>query len=63
MTVQVQINMEECILCLECIDACPSHALTHTLCGGFYHQSELCSYCESCFDVCTEQAIEITEVK
>ena len=63
MTVQVKINIDDCILCLECTDACPTHALTYTSCGGFYHQSELCSYCESCFDVCTEQAIKIEEVK
>ena len=63
MTVQVRINIDDCILCLECTDACPTGALSHTCCGGFYHDDGLCSYCESCFDVCTEEAIKIVEVK
>ena len=60
--IAVKIDLDKCLLCMECVDACTTHSLTFTECGGFYHQMELCSYCESCYDVCTEEALELVRI-
>ena len=48
-----------CNLCGDCVDICPSDALTIN--EQLIHNGELCTYCESCMDVCPECAIRITD--
>ena len=50
-----------CNLCGDCVDICPSDALTIN--EQLIHNGELCTYCESCMDVCPECAIRIYEVR
>ena len=56
----VQINDKLCTYCLDCVDTCPSGALTYDKC--FEHNPDLCMNCEVCSDVCEHEAITIMEV-
>jgi len=53
----VQINDKQCTYCLDCVDTCPSGALTYDKC--FEHDSKLCMNCESCELTCPNEAIKI----
>lgn len=46
----VQINDKQCTYCLDCVDTCPSGALTYDKC--FEHDSSECWNCESCMGFC-----------
>lgn len=56
----VQINDKQCTYCLDCVDTCPSGALTYDKC--FEHNPDECMNCEVCMDVCEVNAITIMEV-
>ena len=56
----VQINDKLCTYCLDCVDTCPSGALTDDHC--FEHNPDECMNCEVCMDVCEVNAITIMEV-
>ena len=56
----VQINDKQCTYCLDCVDTCPSGALSYDKC--FEHDSKLCMNCEVCCDVCEVNALSIMEV-
>ena len=56
----VQINDKLCTYCLDCVDTCPSGALTYDKC--FEHNPDECMNCEVCMDVCEVNAITIMEV-
>ena len=55
--VLLSIDDRKCDYCLECVNTCPSGALTYDKC--FEHQPELCTNCEVCTDVCEHDAIKI----
>jgi len=55
--VSVRIDDKRCNYCLECVNACPSGALTYDKC--FEHDGEKCWYCESCMGLCEQEAITI----
>ena len=46
----VRIDDKRCTYCLECVNACPSGALTYDKC--FEHDSNECWNCESCMGFC-----------
>ena len=56
----VQINDKLCTYCLDCVDTCPSGALTYDKC--FEHNPDECMNCEVCMDVCEVNALSIMEV-
>ena len=54
----VRVDSDRCDYCLECVNSCPSGALTLDK-SVFYHNSTKCHYCETCHDVCDHRAITI----
>ena len=59
--VSVRIDDKRCNYCLECVNACPSGALTYYR-ACFMHNAYECAYCEVCMDVCEVNALSIMEV-
>lgn len=59
--VTVRIDDNKCNRCYDCIEVCPTGALSleQTI---FIHNSYECSYCEVCMDVCEHEAIKILEM-
>lgn len=55
----VRIDDTKCDYCLECVNTCPSGALTYDKC--FEHNSSECMNCEVCMDVCEVNALTIME--
>ena len=53
----VRIDDKRCDCCLECVNACPTGALTYDKC--FEHNGAECSYCEVCMDLCPNEAINV----
>jgi len=51
-----------CNLCGECVDTCPTGALSITD-SILKHDKDTCQFCEVCMDVCPECAIRIYEVE
>lgn len=51
-----------CNLCGECVDTCPTGALSITDATLKYNADD-CQFCEVCMDVCPECAIRIYEVE
>ncbi len=58
---KIEINLENCIGCGECVDICPEdvYELEEQKC--VIVNEEECVGCESCIAVCEEDAITITE--
>ena len=56
--VTVRIDDSKCSRCYECMELCPTNALSLDK-GIFVHNSYECSYCEVCMDICPEEAIQI----
>ena len=59
MTYKMHLGLA-CNLCGECVDSCPTGALTIN--ETLQYDGESCQYCEVCSDVCEECAIRIEEV-
>ena len=59
----VRIDSNKCDYCLECVNTCPTGALTYDrTVKAFMHNAYECSYCEVCMDVCEQDALEILEM-
>ena len=57
----VRIDDKKCSRCYECVENCPTGALTLDK-GIFVHNSYECAYDEVCSDICPEGAIRILEM-
>ena len=55
--VHLSINDTQCTYCLECINVCPSGALSYDHC--FEHNPTECMKCRMCMDCCPEDAIRV----
>lgn len=55
--VTVKVDDKLCNYCLDCVNACPSGALSYDKC--FEHDPEECWNCEACMDVCETEALLI----
>ena len=58
--VSVRIDDKLCTYCLDCVDTCPSGALTYDKC--FEHDRTVCTNCEVCMSICEVNALTIMEV-
>ena len=55
----IRVDDSKCDYCMECVQLCPTEALTYDKC--FNHDKTKCTYCEVCSDVCEHMAITILE--
>lgn len=53
------INMERCTGCGQCVEYCPTGAVTLIEHKPVIHKPHLCAYCGLCEDSCPEDAIEL----
>lgn len=53
----ININMNECTVCGECVDVCPMNILQIVNDKLVIGNTDDCSYCETCMDVCPEECI------
>ena len=51
-----------CNLCGECVDTCPTGALS-IIDSTLKYNADDCQFCEVCMDVCPEYAIRVYEVE
>ena len=59
----VRIDNDKCTYCMECVNTCPTNALTYDdTVKCFMHNAYECSYCEVCMDVCEPEALTILEM-
>lgn len=58
----VKIDESKCDFCMECVNTCPTGALTYPDKVCFAHNSYECSFCEVCMDVCPNKAIKILDM-
>lgn len=58
----VQIDLEKCQGCGECVDICPSEVLEMVDEKASVANPDECAGCESCVEVCEEGAITVTEM-
>jgi ferredoxin len=59
----VRIDDKKCDYCMECVNTCPTSALTYdSSVKVFMHNAYECSYCETCMDVCDQDAIKILDM-
>ena len=57
----VRVDEKKCNFCMECVNTCPTGALTYEkVC--FTHNAYECSYCEVCIDVCENECLQILEM-
>ena len=54
-----KVETELCAGCGECVDACPTEAITLTDDGLAVVDEDLCGDCAACVDVCPSEAITI----
>lgn len=54
-----EINLELCTRCGDCVDACPSGALSMSAAGQLAFDAQRCAYCADCEDVCPVGAITL----
>ena len=60
--VTVRIDSSKCTHCYECVENCPTGALTYEAPVCFTHNAYECSYCECCMDLCEPNALQILEM-
>lgn len=59
----VKIDDHKCTYCMECVNTCPTGALTYDRSVKvFMHNAYECSYCEVCMDVCEPEAIKVLDM-
>lgn len=51
-----------CNLCSECVESCPTDALT-VADDKLVYDGNVCQFCEVCMDVCPEYTIRVYEVE
>lgn len=59
--ITIRIDETKCTRCYDCVDLCPTSALTLDK-GIFVHNAYECAYDEVCMNVCPEQCLEILEM-
>jgi NAD-dependent dihydropyrimidine dehydrogenase PreA subunit len=59
---KVEVDVEKCVGCEECVDVCPSDVFEMKDEKSFPVNAEECIGCESCTEVCESDAITVTEV-
>jgi len=59
---KVEVDVEKCVGCEECVDVCPSDVFEMKDEKSFPANAEECIGCESCIEVCESDAITVTEV-
>ena len=60
---KVEVDVEKCVGCEECVDVCPSDVFEMKDEKSFPANAEECIGCESCIEVCESDAITVTEVE
>jgi NAD-dependent dihydropyrimidine dehydrogenase PreA subunit len=60
---KVEVDVEKCVGCEECIDVCPSDVFEIQDEKSVPVNAEECIGCESCIEVCESDAITVTEVE
>ena len=58
----VNIDVEKCKGCGECVDICPSEVLEMVDEKAVVKDQDECAGCESCVEVCEEGSITVTEM-
>ena len=59
---KIDIDLEKCQGCGECVDICPSEVLEMVDEKASVADLDECAGCESCMEVCEEDAINVTEM-
>ena len=59
---KVEVDLEKCIGCGECVDVCPVDVFEMQDEKSVPVNVEECIGCESCIEVCEQEAITVTEV-
>ena len=58
----VEVNVEKCIGCEECVNVCPVDVYEMQDEKSVPVNADECIGCESCIEVCEQDAITVTEV-
>lgn len=56
--VQILYDVQSCVHCLQCVNHCPQHALTHQD-GHIHVQFDQCIGCLKCIETCPQKALSV----